>query len=191
MLFRSSIGTSAGYTNQGAYSIAIGCLAGSSNQGANSIAIGYQAGSSTATTSTIILNASGTALNAPTINSFYVKPIRATTSTNILYYNTLTSEVGYGPSVEGAGSGTTATWATLLDKVGDLGPTEIVLGQGAGQTNVGSGSVFIGQETGLTALVGQDYRVAIGFQSGMTNQSGSAIAIGPDAGNNEIGRAHV
>lgn len=89
-----AIGSGAGGTQQGTQAIAIGLLAGSQQQGANSIAIGANAGAPTQTVNSIALNASGA--NLPANNSgFYVNPIRNITGTNVLVYDTTTSEITY------------------------------------------------------------------------------------------------
>jgi len=88
-----AIGQSAGNESQRINAIAIGCNAGSMNQGQNSIAIGASAGV-TQVDNSIILNASGTALNAATTGLF-VNPIRETAATSYLKYNTATSEISY------------------------------------------------------------------------------------------------
>ena len=91
-----AIGNMSGYSGQGQYAIAIGSESGQFNQGTGAIAIGYMAGSNYQPESSIILNASGTLLNAATGSAFYVKPTRSLaggTGTNQLTYNTSTSEI--------------------------------------------------------------------------------------------------
>ena len=112
-LFGTAIGWQAGYSTQGAYGVAIGYraggagqredavavggFAGEKNQGSNAVAIGYAAGSNNQSTNTIIINATGLALNAQVPNSLYIAPIRQnnTITSNVLVYNTVTSEVAY------------------------------------------------------------------------------------------------
>lgn len=99
-----SIGENAGLTNQGTRSIAIGSLAGYSNQGQYSIAIGYNAGNGGAVASSIIINASGSAV-VGSAAGFYVSPIRSTSSSSApLMYNSLTKELFYSPTLEFIGS---------------------------------------------------------------------------------------
>jgi len=105
-----AIGHGAGRFGQEAGAIAIGLLAGTTlsspttaRQGEDSIAIGARAGStSTANTSqpdnSIVINATGTDLNANIANTFFVKPIRGVASIvglNQLYYNSSTGEIVY------------------------------------------------------------------------------------------------
>jgi hypothetical protein len=91
------LGSNAGSTSQGAFSVAVGSQAGRNNQGNNSIAIGYQAGLTGQHASTIILNASGGTLNSGTQNACYIAPIRGPLVTStLLYYDSTLKEVMYG-----------------------------------------------------------------------------------------------
>ena len=94
------LGYQAGYSNQGSNAIAIGTGAGYVNQSTNSIAIGWQAGAGTTATSSIILNASGAALNTSTPGLF-VSPVRFVTGgSNIVSFNTVTSELYYSDTAQ-------------------------------------------------------------------------------------------
>jgi hypothetical protein len=88
-------GRQAGQTSQGATAVAIGNQSGQSSQGANSVAIGNLAGQTSQPDRTIILNATGVALNGtPTqTDSAYMAPIRSRTNTELLYYNNGTKEI--------------------------------------------------------------------------------------------------
>ena len=91
-----AIGQQAGQSTQGSQTVAIGIGAGQTSQGSNAIAIGSLAGQTGQHASSIILNASGVALNSDGTSRFYVKPVRTTASeTNFLAYNATTSEVTY------------------------------------------------------------------------------------------------
>ena len=74
-----AVGINAGLYNQGTYAVAVGDGAGSTSQGTKSVAVGYLAGYGTQHNNSIILNASGAALNTAQASSFYVKPIRSRT----------------------------------------------------------------------------------------------------------------
>ena len=126
-----AIGYGAGYYIQGRNAVAIGQGAGGYNQGENSISIGYQAGLNTATTSTIILNATGLPLDSTTTSSFYVAPIRNSTGTNILYYNSITKEITSGPNY-----GSSSSKITQVVNSG----TDIILGNLKVQMTFSSGS---------------------------------------------------
>ncbi|MEI6420776.1 MAG: hypothetical protein WCP55_01055, partial [Lentisphaerota bacterium] len=107
-----AVGNNAGQTNQGIGSVAIGNSAGTNNQGAYAVAVGNVAGVTYQTTSSIVLNARNTTLNA-TNAGFYVAPIRgdATNSgtTYGLYYNIATNEITSSTTGIIAGSAGTAT----------------------------------------------------------------------------------
>jgi hypothetical protein len=106
-----AIGVQAGYTSQSLNAIAIGSFAGMTNQGQYAIAIGYQAGLTQQANNSIVLNAMATPLNSTT-NGMFVDPIRSGTSTQVLYYDTLTKEITYSLA------GGVSSYATLTD-----GPT--------------------------------------------------------------------
>ena len=99
-----AIGADAGHGTQGANAIAIGFKAGDSAQGTESIAIGKQAGYTNQANNSIILNATGSALDQTTANTFTVKPIRSTTTGNVLYYDETSGEITFGV---GGGAGNT------------------------------------------------------------------------------------
>jgi hypothetical protein len=83
--------------NQNSNEIAIGYAAGQYGQGTNAVAIGTFAGNSNQAPNSIILNASGNPLNNNT-SGFFVNPIRAGASTQLVYFNTTTNEITYGSS---------------------------------------------------------------------------------------------
>ena len=91
-----AIGRNAGANTQTQYAIAIGESAGQFNQGQFAIAVGYNAGQNNQPAGSIILNATGNAFTATNTNAVYVTPIRISTATSVLYYNTLTNEVTAG-----------------------------------------------------------------------------------------------
>jgi hypothetical protein len=96
-----AVGARAGWYGQGNGSTAIGYCAGYTSQGSNAVAIGsFAAGndgySSTQPANSIVINATGSYLNATTNGGLYVKPIRITNSSAgllPLYYNTNTGEI--------------------------------------------------------------------------------------------------
>ena len=101
-----AIGASAGYANQGADAVALGFGAGEFSQGLQAVAIGAYAGQTSQPANTIILNASGSAVNgvAAQTNSFYVAPIRTTANGTPLMYNSTTKEITYSTVLEFIGS---------------------------------------------------------------------------------------
>jgi len=92
-----ALGAFAGNSNQANYAIAIGANASPNSQGINSISIGYLAGGTNAqANNSIILNATGAALEGSTANATFIKPIRTVNSTvglNQLYYDSTTGEI--------------------------------------------------------------------------------------------------
>jgi len=87
-----AIGRQAGLSNQGSHCIAIGTDTGLESQGIYSIAIGYD---SNALASSIVLNATGSALYPTTTDGFFVKPIKTDTSkkSNVITYDLATGEL--------------------------------------------------------------------------------------------------
>ena len=87
---------------------------------------------------------------------------------------------GTGAVTINATGGGSVTWATLGDKNGASGPSEIALGLNAGMTQ-GTYAVAIGENAGTSAQgLGA---VALGYGAGNSNQALAAVAIGGGAGN--------
>lgn len=104
-----AIGTEAAYyTAQNSQAIAIGRRAGygaTSAQGQYAIAIGNYAGHDVQATSSIILNASGSTLNASD-SGLYINPVRYTetqdgTYDGLMFYNQSTNEIRYSYILDG------------------------------------------------------------------------------------------
>jgi len=122
-----SIGIDAGNVNLGTNAVAIGNYAGNISLGANSIAIGNNASSTGGGFGqTIVLNASGNALNPAQAGSTYIRPVRATPANvayqnNLMFYNTTTYEVTYDAfdftTVVQASGGTIAPIATYKGRI--------------------------------------------------------------------------
>jgi hypothetical protein len=91
-----AVGANAGAFYQGQRAVAIGSLAGSINQGDYAVALGNFAGGSNQPANSIIINATGLALNGSE-SGFHVDPIRAQGGNNFLVYNTSTKEITYQP----------------------------------------------------------------------------------------------
>jgi len=97
-----AIGNGAGYNTQGVSAVAIGVDAGLTTQGVYAVAIGEQAGETNQAANTIILNATGSAVNgvAAQTSSFYVAPIRNASGTSgLLQYDATTKEVSYSSDI--------------------------------------------------------------------------------------------
>ena len=131
-----AIGYYAGNVSQGVCSIAIGNGAGSFSQGEYSIAIGYQVAQTNQTRNTVAIgkNITVSSENAAVINTstssiigdqpgFFVKPIRASKDTNLLYYNSGTGEIRYADlsaydvGVLGANLGISTTTITASGRI--------------------------------------------------------------------------
>ena len=106
-----AIGHEAGHTGQQPYSIAVGFLSGQveqsthaisigtesgrTSQGENSIAIGYLAGETNQEGNSIVINATGIALNNNIYSSLRIKPIRPDVGLSTLKYNASSGEITY------------------------------------------------------------------------------------------------
>ena len=97
-----AIGPYAGMTTQGAESLAIGHNAGKVSQGNEAVAIGNEAAPASQHANSIVLNASGVALNTTQTSEFIVKPVRAVAGSlpsgfKQMAYNPTTGEIiSYG-----------------------------------------------------------------------------------------------
>jgi hypothetical protein len=87
-----AIGNNAGTFDQGQRAVAIGSLAGSNTQGDYAVAIGNFAGGTNQPANSIVINASGVALNGSAAG-FFVDPIRSTANGRPLMYDTITKEL--------------------------------------------------------------------------------------------------
>jgi hypothetical protein len=93
-----AVGALAGENSQGSNCVAVGDKAGQFNQGNNSVAIGAGAGNNQQHSGTIILNATGDALNSDRADAVFMAPVRNVASTDLLYYNSSTNEVSFAPA---------------------------------------------------------------------------------------------
>ncbi len=98
-----AIGYTAAQITQGQAGVAIGWSAGQTNQGDYAIAIGYRAGFTNQNSSSIVLNASGAALEAAAAG-LYINPIRSSGNGRPLMYDTATSELFSSSVLEFIGS---------------------------------------------------------------------------------------
>jgi hypothetical protein len=114
-----AVGYQAGLWNAGSNSVAIGTNAGTSSitgtkLGANSVVIGAGAALGGSAANVIVLNATGANFTPSTsqASSFYVNPVRNDTGnvTNVMYYNTTTKEVTYGPGGSSYGNANVAAY---------------------------------------------------------------------------------
>lgn len=97
--YATAIGYRAGYSTQNFDTIAIGRNAGYTGQGRNAIAIGNSAGSNVQHANTIILNASGSALDSTGTDRLHVRPVRGVAAaTPVLVYDAANYEITYNTS---------------------------------------------------------------------------------------------
>lgn len=141
-----SFGRFSASTLQQPSSIAIGDNAGRKNQGGNAIAIGTLAGQLNQHPSTIVLNATGSVLNTTNDNSIYMAPMRFTTASNLMVYNSTSKEVSYSDTVSGS-----------LIVTGNVG-----IG-----TNIPSGLLHLYNESNTTRIVLSSYSDTIGYGPSM------------------------
>lgn len=150
-----AIGRDSGYNAQGTNAVALGFEAGNNNQGINAIAVGYRAGYNNQSANSIVINASGTAINGSS-SGFFVSPVAANTTGNILYYNTTTKEIVYGAQAATYGN------SNVVANLAALGNNPIVT-----TANV-TANVFIGNGSQLTGLSSTAATVDITDTNGLT-----------------------
>jgi len=176
-----AIGYQAGYADAiGPNSVAIGTQAGQFGLGSNSIAIGNLAGPTGASFSNnIILNAQGVALNPNTGSAFYAAPIRNTLGSttvnadmsNSLFYNPVSDEITYAPSITDMLPWTSYTPVWSLDGAGS---TTVGNGTLTGSYKVIGKTVFFlarlvwGSSTNITSGAGLTWRLSIPITSSAT-----------------------
>lgn len=201
-----AIGTDAGYNAQGLYAVAIGHNAGYVNQGDYSIALGFQSAglfSQSQAPNSIILNASGSVLDAGTTGLF-VKPVREGATGPVVIYDNITGEMSYftgpfGGGVQGAqGDVGFQGWQGYVGAQGSsfFFPEQIYIGNEAGNNDgttqsVDSIAIGIQAASAATLTVQGPRAIAIGFQAGRDSQQNSAIAIGGFAGEYNQGNSAV
>ena len=102
------------------------------------MAIGYAAGQTNQANNSIILNATGSALNQTTANTFTVAPIRNDVANvaQVMFYNATSKEVTYGNTISVAGNIT----------------GNYILGNGSQLTSINAVTVDITDTNGLTTV---------------------------------------
>lgn len=193
----TAIGASA--ATVGVNSVSLGTSSRSAN---NAIAVGYLANANA--NNSIVLNATGASLISSTANSFVVKPIRNTSSGNVLYYDPTTGEITYDVGGGGGGSSSisngssnvsipTANGAIQFNVngsiAGNITTSKTAIGYQAGSSNQQESAVAIGDYAG--AVDQQNFAIAIGSVAGYQNQGGGAIAIGDETGYDSQGSESV
>ena len=164
--------------------VRIGSGAGETAQGNFAIAIGKNAGNENQHQSTIILNASGTALNSQATNRFYVKPVRRVglVTSNVLAY-TGTNEIIEQTSVRFDSSGNTYVSSNLEVGQANLFVNTLTSNVGIGKTDPG----FTLDVVGDINFSGQLYRGSSRFVSTPWEIETSPDALSYTNGNVGIG----
>ena len=147
-----AVGSSAGRVSQGIDAVALGFGAGETSQGLQAVAIGAYAGQTSQPANTIILNASGSAVNGVALqtSSFYVAPIRNDASTgNVLTYNTTTKEIVYSSVFDGDVTGSVFSDGSTMLIDGTEGK---VVGPVESSTVTASSYIQTGVYVDLTAI---------------------------------------
>ncbi|KAL1499439.1 hypothetical protein AB1Y20_011643 [Prymnesium parvum] len=119
----------------GTSTVAVGSECGRVSAGSNCILIGTKAGFSNAHDRTIVLNARTTELNTSLTDACYIAPMRISTGSHLMQYNSTTFEVSYSNTMS----------ATL--SCADVVASGISAGQLFISTVSVSGSVYIGNGT--------------------------------------------
>lgn len=158
-----AIGISSANANQGSQAVAIGYQAGYTGQGGYGIAIGSEAGKTNQPNNSIVINATTTPLSGATASAFYVAPIRNTTSTSLLYYNSSTSEIVHS--------------STSSLSVGTLNAT-------SGYQKNGTGIVSLAEVSFNVAMTSSQAEYYVSLPSPVTIYN--FVSIAPFSGTNDI-----
>ena len=157
-----AIGALAGLTDQSGNAVAIGYEAGNGTQGGDSIAIGYRAGYSNQAENTIILNATGDALNSVgDASACYVKPIRTVDTS----YNTY-EPLAYNKTTGELVSGNNVGFKMITDSFSVSG------GGGSGGTSGGDDKLFAYSYDGITWEQDDSSKAVRTFTDGSCNAIG-------------------
>jgi hypothetical protein len=181
------IGLLAGQTRQSTNAVAIGTQAGQNNQGTYAIALGFQAGQTAQHASSIIINASGSALNSVQGNSLYINPIRNQTDTTQLgasmYYNPASREVTY--SSDTTVSSITVNGTTSVRQIQEVVST-YVAPTGTVTFNWSNGAIFfvsamttsfVANISNLPTVANRSYVTTFMLEQGATAYYTSSIQI--------------
>jgi len=166
-----AIGQNAGSNTQGNSAVAIGESAGKTIQGDYAVAVGYSAGKNNQADNSIILNATGDALDQTTANTFTVSPVRNDVANieQVVFYNTTSKEITYGNTISVAGNvtgayilGNGSQLTSLPVQTGTYGNSNVATFLGDFGSNAIStsgnitGNYFIGNGALLTSLTGSN-----------------------------------
>jgi hypothetical protein len=176
-----AIGIQAGNTTQGIEATAVGAASGKISQGNYSVAIGIQAGN---TTQGISATAVGDKAGKTTQGNAAVA-----VGSYAGNFDQGVEAVAIGPY---AGKTDQGVEAVAIGKSAgnlDQGANAVAVGRNTGKTDQGADAVAIGNDSG-TATQGAS-AVAIGVQAGQTSQGLNSVAIGAGAGTTNQGGAAI
>ena len=170
----TAVGRYAGQNDQGVSAVAIGHSAGRETQGTVAIAIGKLAGETNQAANSIVINATGSAVENTTASSTVIQPVRNQASANVMMYNPANGELTHtatpgtlAANIDQATLAIGATTATSIG-IGNAGSTTTINGTVA-MPAVVSGSITADDSMSITTATGD----------------GNAISIGP-AGTNRV-----
>ena len=170
----TALGRYAGQNDQGVSAVAIGHSAGRETQGTVAIAIGKLAGETNQAANSIVINATGSAVENTTASSTVIQPVRNQASANVMMYNPANGELTHtatpgtlAANIDQATLAIGATTATSIG-IGNAGSTTTINGTVA-MPAVVSGSITADDSMSITTATGD----------------GNAISIGP-AGTNRV-----
>jgi hypothetical protein len=167
-----AVGHNAGANFQGSGAVAVGSGAGQGQQGQYAVAVGCAAAPDAQGANTIVLNATGSALNTGATGATYIAPLRVdndeTVSGHRLRYADSTSEVTR-TAVNTNGAGTSASVASDSSTYFALGvptsvttSTKVLVIVTAALTTVSGNSAYVSfTVTGATTLGADDTRALI------------------------------
>jgi hypothetical protein len=96
--YATALGRYAGQNDQGVSAVAVGHSAARESQGVGAIAIGKLAGETNQAANSIVLNATGSAVENTTASSLVIKPVRDAVGTTVMMYNNANGEVTHTAS---------------------------------------------------------------------------------------------
>ena len=170
-----AVGQGSGINSQGQAAVAVGGGAGANSQGQFAVAIGYDAGETNQPANSIVINASGVALNGAAAG-FYVNPIRSTTSSaRPVVYNTTTKELFYTSTLEFINStiSTTDSSSLTVDVLTTFNSDVVVENELTvnGQVTIGGNLIVNGTTTTINAvtLTVDDKNIELGSTASPTD----------------------
>jgi hypothetical protein len=175
-----AVGNLAGQSTQGINAVAIGDTAGQTNQGASAIAIGKEAGHTNQAANSIVINATNSQLNNTTADALIIKPIRNTSGTTVLQYDSTTGEITHSTltALTVVGDDSTGTAVTL-------GETFRIAGAGSVTTAVSGDTITItGTDTDTTYTAGTGLQLigsAFSVDATVARTSANITIVGDDS----------